>query len=926
MKRLTYNRLALSSIKARKKQYLLLITGIVLAITFSSSAVFFISSIDASLEAQHRSQYGGQDAIFTNCNELNLDSMVSDGLISEYGVAEIIAFSSPDMSYPAKGVSFAYYDESAMRISDARLLSGEFPLNEGEIAAEKSVLARFGCKDAQPGDKLTFTLSTPDGVSYLSETTEKTFTLTGILSDKSSEFTRVLSLSYGMDKSAYMDIPGIIVSSEEKIADGGKPVRVAYLLLPKGDDDYYSSGRFGMLSEYGAAEGSGCKLLLTQTGCLGGNNSEPEIMKQRAVLITVLTVVLIAASCLGIINAFGTNLDERRREIGMLRAVGASRRQIIKIFGREALILSLLSAPLGAALSYAAVKLLTKLLGNFVFVPNIFVLFLCCVTGVAVVMLSALIPLIRATRISPVQVIRNINFVRAAKNAKIISQKTFVPEKLISKRAVSFNRGRQAAITVILAICILFSGFGFTLADNIITMNTINAPCDYMVTSYHNMAAYYNWLTATQDRLFSESDKQNIIDTPYVGSVSGYKQLRANILTDEITDYMILASSDLFTPGTSETPFAYQDGESVLYSELRGHFGIEKELYPVNLMAVDDDMLLNAANSLSAGKLDLEKLNSGEQVLIYAPSGMYFDIAEYKNSGNMIYERAPLNGDETETELREYDAYAYNDAFFIGDDLSITYFEKKLGVSEDADLSITEGTTQTNANFTVGGVFTDSNVFPGDFYININDITVFTTVKGLNAMGIRADYTGFEVNLDGICDDDVDSLVMQELTSMCAGHTNFSVYSDFTYAKTQKERTVSIRTGLTAVIILFFVISTSLVNNALTADIRRSRRQIGTLRAVGADYRVLSREYMYRLLSTFKWGTLSGFICLISSAIACAVYVKVTGNALPIGEIRFTFIEPAVFTALLFALCAANLFIRLRREMNISITESIKEL
>ncbi len=45
-----------------------------------------------------------------------------------------------------------------------------------------------------------------------------------------------------------------------------------------------------------------------------------------------------AASCLGIVNAFTANLEERKRQIGLLRAVGATRKQIRGTFGREALI------------------------------------------------------------------------------------------------------------------------------------------------------------------------------------------------------------------------------------------------------------------------------------------------------------------------------------------------------------------------------------------------------------------------------------------------------------------------------------------------------------------------------------------------------------------------------------------------------------
>ena len=69
------------------------------------------------------------------------------------------------------------------------------------------------------------------------------------------------------------------------------------------------------------------------------------------VLLCVFAAVLALISCIGIINSFSSNLAERRKQIGMMRAVGATRRQIIRIYGREALVISLICAPASILLS-----------------------------------------------------------------------------------------------------------------------------------------------------------------------------------------------------------------------------------------------------------------------------------------------------------------------------------------------------------------------------------------------------------------------------------------------------------------------------------------------------------------------------------------------------------------------------------------------
>ena len=120
-----------------------------------------------------------------------------------------------------------------------------------------------------------------------------------------------------------------------------------------------------------------------------------------SLLSITLAVVLMLASCIGIINAFSANLKERKKQIGMLRAVGATRRQIVNIFGREAFIISLICAPSGVVISYFGVKLYAKLMGDsFTFVPNFGVLIITALISVTCVMLTALIPLISASKIS----------------------------------------------------------------------------------------------------------------------------------------------------------------------------------------------------------------------------------------------------------------------------------------------------------------------------------------------------------------------------------------------------------------------------------------------------------------------------------------------------------------------------------------------
>ncbi len=151
-------------------------------------------------------------------------------------------------------------------------------------------------------------------------------------------------------------------------------------------------------------------------------------------LAVLLLIVLILASCVAIVNSFNNNLKDRRKQIGMLRAIGTTKRQIINIFGREAFIISLICVPISLASSYFTVSLLLKLaIKDAIMSKSLIVLPVAAVINEAVVMLAALIPLISASKTSPMQAIRNVETARKFNKKKIKTKKEYNPEKLIAK-------------------------------------------------------------------------------------------------------------------------------------------------------------------------------------------------------------------------------------------------------------------------------------------------------------------------------------------------------------------------------------------------------------------------------------------------------------------------------------------------------------
>ncbi|MGL4297918.1 MAG: ABC transporter permease [Candidatus Neomicrothrix subdominans] len=121
----------------------------------------------------------------------------------------------------------------------------------------------------------------------------------------------------------------------------------------------------------------------------------------KAVAALLLASVLVAG--LGVANTLALSVYERTREIGLLRAVGMTRRQIRKTVRREAVITSvfggLLGVVVGTALGSAAVKVLPDSLSNTLVIPWLWII-ACIMFTMLMGLLAALWPAWRAARMN----------------------------------------------------------------------------------------------------------------------------------------------------------------------------------------------------------------------------------------------------------------------------------------------------------------------------------------------------------------------------------------------------------------------------------------------------------------------------------------------------------------------------------------------
>ncbi|VAX06931.1 ABC-type antimicrobial peptide transport system, permease component [hydrothermal vent metagenome] len=116
--------------------------------------------------------------------------------------------------------------------------------------------------------------------------------------------------------------------------------------------------------------------------------------------------ISLLVGAIGIVTIMTIAVNERRREIGLLRALGASRNQILGLFLGEAIILAAIGGFSGLALGLGLAQLLNLLLPALpVHTPWLYVL-LAEISAVLIGLVAGVLPAQRAAKLDPVEALR----------------------------------------------------------------------------------------------------------------------------------------------------------------------------------------------------------------------------------------------------------------------------------------------------------------------------------------------------------------------------------------------------------------------------------------------------------------------------------------------------------------------------------------
>lgn len=888
-------------IEGRRKSYVFFVVAILCAVFFSAFALMVTYGAITSIQDIIDLRYGYQDYIINNANGLPLDDLVDMRLFSRYGTTKTLEYALFDDTNTANGFSIAQYDKAALELTNKQLLSGTFPEKQGEIAIENAMLDRLGF-DGQVGDTIRLTVRVPNGTDFLDESFEKTYTLTGILCDQ-----YIYQMRWRDVTPVYSDIPAAIVSDQDTIEAGGMYITKCYYVFGKG----FSHQKIHDLNFDATSPFEGIYDNLTISSHdfdLGTEDSSLYYLLINTITFAILSGALLLASGFGIASAFSAQAAERKKQIGMLRAVGATRKQIRSMLIQEILFLSVIAIPAGILLAFLAVNSAKGLIGDvFTFTLNIPVILAIILFSLMCIGISTVLPLKNASQISPMQAIRDTELSRKMKQQKLKGYRYFNAGKHIAGRTTALYRSRLLPIHAFVSVVVILLMVGVGIGPNAYRKAFTNSyPDDFSISANKGYPSGKIVQYGYSSPGISERDRQNAQKVIGNGIVHGDKRLNVNLqlntLSDYITNYIGSASNAYLDPNSSD-----HEG----YLKKKEIFHISKDFITVECIGADDAVIENLASAVYAGEIDLDKLSSGEEIILVVPKA--YGLIRNEDDSISIHQTL-VNG-------YNYTKILENDAFSVGDTIDLT-----LLCTDDTDNGSPETSLQNfnriDNTVKIGALveLDSSTNFP---FTPCFMGTVITTLNGLDALGYQASYSSLLMKSNTVLSDPERVYLETELSDIAFQIGNAAFVSNISMFESEKTMAQNILYVIVTLVVLFFSMSIIMINNSVSAHIRSRASMIGTMRAVGATQSDVQKMFLWQLVYMIVTGVLVGVLVSLCIYLFIAITNPITLKSTNVLWVALALIG---YCAALFLMCGYNIHKKTKQYLKRSIVATIREL
>lgn len=450
------NKLTIKNLKLNKKRTIVTIIGIMLSVALITAVASMYASGIKSLIKYETIIKGDFHTAFYNVPTSDIDKFINNRNVEKLNITEGLGYAKIDSKNEDKPYAYLKgFTKDALNNLSVRLVKGRLPENTNEIVIpthlktngrldlklNDSITLEVGKRIDSKGDELNQSDKYQNTAGeQLVETQTKTYKIVGIIERPATNIEYYTAPGYTFI--TYIDsknLSGNVDIYAKFTKDGVKNwdktianiLGVSQVLFRKVYKVYNQEIESEKLTEQ-----------LKKTYMfdinkylidLETNPISSTSMGDLGKVLAIVIVIIVFTSIFCIKNSFDISITEKIRQYGMLRSIGATKKQIKRNVFYEATILGLIGIPLGIILGCLATYILIIISNYYLtdviqtgfkleLVFSTYAILVAIILGIITIYFSALKSATRASKVSEIDSIRN------SANLKISSKKIKSPK------------------------------------------------------------------------------------------------------------------------------------------------------------------------------------------------------------------------------------------------------------------------------------------------------------------------------------------------------------------------------------------------------------------------------------------------------------------------------------------------------------------
>ncbi|MEL5899842.1 FtsX-like permease family protein [Clostridium sporogenes] len=794
----SYRQITDKYLKHNKKRSILTICGIILSVALITSIGLFIKSMQNTFLQEAISSNGSYHISISKEDDEAYDKIYNNPKIDKVGLKESIdSVSLRD----DKKINITQFNKNALELLPYKSIKGELPKKNGEIALESWILNYM---DGKPKLGSIIRIKLNSGK-------EKEFKITGLIKNNSSNQLegRALGIVYSDKFNINNSTIYATISEKADISDTIRDLKGKFKELESNEE------------------------VLRLLGEGQNENINKSLYQIAGIIIGVVVIATIAV----IYNSFQISVIERIKQFGLLRAVGATQKQIRKIVLREATLISLIGIPLGLFFGVIALKIVAQIFkmmsssafGNLNVIISYKILAISGLVGLVSIYISALIPARFAGKISPLVAISSRALIvkeKIKKNRGRIAKKILDINGLMAFKNIKRNKKRfnitVFSITISVTLFIFFTTF-------INMLNFFNTP-----ETESDISQFL--VVGTVDNKGKSSLNKNIID-----------EIKNNNYTNDVfVHYMNYSSKAAISMDKKEAslekiaPDIYEkinlDGKEMM------KLGVAFDVY-------DENKLKNSSKYIVSGKIDIDKMKK-ENGVILVKNQLIADKGGY------------YNGPFTNLKV--------GDSFYIHKNILRNDLTKENG-EKDIKLNFNK------EDITKVKVVAIVNTPPYGFFVNPEHLKIITTKDVLGNIA-RKDMN--KILLDQIQSAEIElkdkstADEFQKWIQPFGDRFGVKIINHVQQMEEQKSSLLQIKILMYGFIVVVSLIGAVNIINTITTNLILRKKEIASLSAIGMTYKNIKKMILTEGILYGLYGSIYGVI--VGTLLSYAMFSNMT--------------------------------------------------